>query len=116
MGMLYNKKKEKKARREVETIKLTREAYEDRESIRQRIGELSHDESLRIRFIRELPHPAYRVSILKRYKAPRSVKMKDGRTVILQPGLYVKKQWWLEKTPDGFMTIPALPERITEDA
>lgn len=109
--LLYNNQK-KKSRKEIKPCKMSKETYELTDRIKQLIGDLPEDESLRIRLIRNEPVIAYRVSILKKYNHPHTVKSKDGLSVMLKPGLYVKEQYWCENQKDGLVFTPPLKECV----
>lgn len=65
---------------------------------------------IRVRLIRNQPNPAYRVTIIGNSTVKRNVKQKDGRNVLIFAGRYVVKQWWVDKTQDGLIFTPTLPE------
>jgi hypothetical protein len=105
--MLYNNKKQ--PRKKFNSTPLGKDTYEDTEYIRESMADkLGEGQTLRVRLIRNEPVPAYRVSILQEYKTPRSTKYKDVRTII-QPGLYVVNQWWVDKVnPKEYLWTPPL--------
>lgn len=98
----------KKLRKELKPPPLGKDQYNDVEYLKDCFaGEVGED-TLRVRLIRTVPVPAYRITVLRMYKGTHAIKCKDERTAMLQPGLYVLNQWWAEKQIDGFVFTPSL--------
>ena len=118
--LLFNEGHDKKGNLQTPQIgDMTREVYEDLLNIRDKVCKAidigDNHELVRVRFIRDYPHATFRVTILRRYKESHTVKKKDGGTTLLSPGVYVERQFLVEKVSSlEFVFTPALPERIAD--
>lgn len=111
--LLFGDIPRKKLQKQLNRPELDRNTYEDTEYLKDILDNLAQPTDItKVRLIRTFPFPAYRLTIIRRYKNGHTVTQKDGGKTLLKPGLYVEKSYFAERFIDGFVFSPALPEEI----
>lgn len=118
MKLLFDKPK-KTSRKKINPIKnYSRSEYYDIEYIKNELEKfISLEDFIKVTLIRRDPLTAYRAITYKKWNSKRPIKEKNGNTLLLSPGLYPDKSYWIEKiSHKDFKWSPALPEDKNENA
>jgi hypothetical protein len=116
--LLFQRKPKTTRSKELVRIPLCEQDYYDIEYIRNAIIESvtfpdNWEPPLRVRLVRDVPVKAFRASIFFRWKEKRSVKNKDGSTSLISPGLYIWRQFFVEKvSPTEYVFTPPLTQEV----